>query len=852
MQSVNSGMVQAPPTVIRTNKRAHLLFALWLLGVLALSGVVIFFCSIAASSLEREAVTDQQVRTDGIALRIEEKFLVIEQIVRTMATLAAPTRTREEVERLLRAILGSTSDHFVYGVGTWFEPYTFSPHERYVGPYVHRAPDDHAGPILTHEWETPAYDFHHQPWYPEGLGARGAVAFIEPYFDTDRVYMSTVEAILNDHGEPVGVASVDVVLPQIQQLIMKQASSANETIHVTTRGGALLAHPAAATILEWARARDLAKESLLDVRLDDLRAFQAKNGPRHDLITTTAAVPKLGWTVAIATDRQELFAAPRRVLWGAVPAIALLWSGALSLRLGARRARRLKELARDLERRELVGAMLRESERRLRAVLEGALDAVVGMDERGVIMDWNPRAEAMFGWAASEAVGRRLSDVLLAERHRGPHQRGLVELRSSGRAPILNRRVETSALRRDGSELPVELIVTQIEGSEGALFYAFIADISERKRAEEERAQLLERIRQRSAELQAILDSMADGVLACDSSQQITMMNNAARRLLGIEPGALYSVEELMARLQLRSPGGRPAELRDLAFVQALSGGASAQATFVMQVPGGPRETHVQSRAAPIRDSAGRIVAAVSVVRDVTGSIELEHLKDQFLEVTAHELKTPITIMKSYAQLALREGEGLPPPLRKKLEGINRGADRLDRILRDLLDVSQVYLGRLQLLLTVLDLRELLEQTARHFGVGGSKHRVRLHAERSAMVRGDRHRLEKVIATLLDNAVRYSPGGGDIDVSLTVERGEAVVSVEDHGIGIPPIGQGRIFERFYRAHSRTDHDHGGLGVGLYISKQLVQQLGGRMWFQSEEGGSRFMFSLPLAEEEPRS
>ena len=695
---------------------------LWLLGVLALTGLVVGFCSVTASSLEREALTHQQVRTNETASRLEEKFLVIDQIARTMAVLVAPMRAREDVEQLLQRVLASTPCQYVYGVGVWFEPYAFSRQEEYFGPYARRAGAGRTGPIVTYEWATPSYDYHHQHWYSEGIRARGTVVFIEPYFDTDHVYMSSLTAILDDRGEAVGVASVDVLLPQIQRFIEDESSSANETIYVTTRRGALLAHPAAAEILEWARSRGRAPLSLLDLSPDDLRAFEAERRPERDAITTTATVSRLGWTAATATDRRRLFADARRFRWGTAPAVALLWSGALSLHLGSRRARRLKELAQDLERRELVEA---------------------------------------------------------------------------------------------------------------------------------ERARLLERIRQRSAELQAILDSMADGVIACDSSLGITLMNHAARRLLGIEPGESCSLDTLMERLQLRFPDGRRTERQDLPIVQALSGGALTQGTLVIEVPGGPRETHVHAVAAPIRDSEGRIVAAVAVFRDVTGAIELDHVKDQFLKVTAHELKTPITIMKSYAQLALRQGEGLPPALRRTLEGINRGADRIDRIMRDLLDVSQVYLGRLQLVLTALDLRELLERTAGQLGADPSKHRVRVHAERSAMVRGDRHRLEKVILTLLDNAVRYSPEGGDIDVSLTVEGAEAVVAVEDHGIGIPADGQSRIFERFYRAHSGTDQDYGGLGVGLYISKQLVQQLGGRMWFLSTEEGSRFMLSLPLAPEEGR-
>ena len=694
--------------MIRRIERINLPSALWMLSLLTLSGLIVVFCFIAASSLEREAIARQQVRADKIAVRIEEKFLIIEQLVRTMAALVAPMRSRPQVERLLETVLGSTDGQFVYGVGVWFEPYVFSPQERYFGPYVHRAAAGGARTILTYEWTTPSYDFHSHAWYRTGLLARDSIAFVEPYFDTDHVYISSVKAILGDDGEPIGVASVDVLRPQIHRFITGESQPNDEMISVATRRGVLVAHPELATILAWARGRDPAPANRVNVTLDELRAFEAARVPRRDTLPTLAVVPRLGWTVTIATDRRALFADARYLRWGAVPALALLWAGALGLYLSRRRAKKLKDLACEVKRGELV--------------------------------------------------------------------------------------------------------------------------------------------QRRSAELQAILDNMVDSVVTCDASRNITLMNQSAHRLFAMDPGESSSFEELLVKFHVRRADGRRLDVEEMPIVQALSRGEIARGYLIGEVPGRSGEVHVHTSAAPIRNSAGQIVAAVSVIRDVTSTLELEHLKDQFLEVTAHELKTPITIMKSYAQLALREGEGLPAPLRKKLEGINRGADRIDRILHDLLDVSQAYLGRLQLVLTVLDLRELVEQVTGRFGVDQSKHRVRVRAERSAMIRGDRRRLENVVSSLLDNAVRYSPDGGDIEVSLTVAGEEAVVTLEDHGIGIPAKGQSRIFERFYRAHSGTDHDHGGLGVGLYIAKQLVQQLGGRMWFLSDEGGSRFMFSLPLAGE----
>jgi signal transduction histidine kinase len=213
--------------------------------------------------------------------------------------------------------------------------------------------------------------------------------------------------------------------------------------------------------------------------------------------------------------------------------------------------------------------------------------------------------------------------------------------------------------------------------------------------------------------------------------------------------------------------------------------------------------------------------------------------------VAAHELKTPVAIMKGYAQALLRTSEEVSPRRRKMLEAVDRGANRIDGIVNDLLDVSRLLAGVLDLSSQRIDLREMVEETVDRMALNAPKHRLQVKAQ-PVVVEGDRDRLEQVLANLLDNALRYSPEGGDVVVEVTVKGREAVVSVKDEGVGIPEEKQGRIFERFYRAHTKTPYDYGGMGVGLYISREIVKRHGGRMWFESREGvGSTFAFSLLL-------
>ncbi|TAK35053.1 MAG: PAS domain-containing protein [Chloroflexota bacterium] len=364
----------------------------------------------------------------------------------------------------------------------------------------------------------------------------------------------------------------------------------------------------------------------------------------------------------------------------------------------------------------------------------------------------------------------------------------------------------------------------------------------------------LERLREdaqrRAAELQTILDNMVDSVFVCDAQGRLILVNEAGRRLLGTTSAEEVTPDltDLLARIRLRHVDGTPVDIEQTALLRALRGETIALEDEILYNPQTRRDIYVRSSAAPIRDEEGKTIGAVTVTRDITDLTELDRLKDQFMLVAAHELKTPVTGVKGYAQLLLqREHEGVSPFGLKALEAINRQSDRISRLVNELLDMTRLQTGRLELHLAQLDLSELADSTVAHTQLTTEKHRLLFQSPALVLVNGDRGRLEEVLNTLLENAIRYSPQGGQIETTVRVVDGEAVLSVQDHGVGIPEDKQDRIFERFYRAHTGTPYDYGGMGVGLFISKEIITRHGGRMWFESEEGkGSTFYFGLPVA------
>jgi signal transduction histidine kinase len=224
-------------------------------------------------------------------------------------------------------------------------------------------------------------------------------------------------------------------------------------------------------------------------------------------------------------------------------------------------------------------------------------------------------------------------------------------------------------------------------------------------------------------------------------------------------------------------------------------------------------------------------------------------LRDEFLTVASHELKTPITSIKAYAQLLKGKEELIGNAyVARGLRSIIMQSDRLAALIDDLLDVSRIEMGHLALEMERLELGELAREVVGQAQVLSDRHEISVvTSDISLEIEADRERIKQVLTNVLENGIKYSPEGGPVEVELRREGDEAVVTVCDHGIGIPADQLHRVFERFYRAPNASIRNYSGFGLGLHISREIVQRHGGRMWAQSTEGeGSRFSFALPLA------
>lgn len=343
---------------------------------------------------------------------------------------------------------------------------------------------------------------------------------------------------------------------------------------------------------------------------------------------------------------------------------------------------------------------------------------------------------------------------------------------------------------------------------------------------------------------QAVVGAIAEAVLVTDAAGNVVLANPAAHEILD-RLGGGYSYEERLRLVEYRDMMGRPLSHDRWPFARARQGEVIQGEIVCLVALRTGRKYHFRVSSAPLyRD--GRVASTVCVFTDVSEEMEIDRLKREFLGALAHELKTPVAITKGYAQM-LEEALPVPESSRPMLDAICRASDRMESLIADLMDVASIAQGRLALQRTRVDLGDLARTAATAVRQSAPRHGLLVVATEPVHARVDPQRMERVVLQLLENAVRYSPGHGRIEIVVRREDARAVLRVRDQGIGIPAERQDRIFEPFYRAHAGTPHDVGGVGIGLYLARQIAIAHGGDIRFESAEGlGSTFELQVPLA------
>ncbi|MHB1413642.1 MAG: sensor histidine kinase [Chloroflexota bacterium] len=511
-----------------------------------------------------------------------------------------------------------------------------------------------------------------------------------------------------------------------------------------------------------------------------------------------------------------------------------------------------------------------EERERLAAIVDFSEDAIVGATLEGVIFSWNAAAQRLFGYSAPEVVGKPIS--ILAPPGCAP---GQVEAFAKIGQGIDIPQFDTVRLAKDGRPIDVSLRLSPLKDASGRPcgVSAIIREAMERIRAKKELAWQAG-VNAAVADLASALISIASiddvSAVVLDHAKQLT---GSAFGFVGyIDPQTGYMNNTTLTRdiwdvCQVEGKDFVFKEFKGL-WGWVLHRGRSV---LTNDPAGDERSTGTPPGHIPIR----RFLSAPAVVGDtVVGQIALansgrdyderdlalierlaalyalaiqrmrvENQGEEFLMLAAHELRTPLTTLKGYTQLLLKRGDG-EAEVPKVYRALSTQSRRIDRLVQAMLDVSQMQSGHMILQHSVWDMCELAQETIALFEQEAPGHRFIPLWEGPVGVEADRGHVRTALFNLLDNAVKYSPNGGPVEVSIRADDREVTVSVRDHGIGIPAEKRERLFQAFYQVAPMV-RPTTGMGLGLYLCAQIVRRHGGRIWVESEVGkGSTFTFSLP--------
>ncbi len=504
------------------------------------------------------------------------------------------------------------------------------------------------------------------------------------------------------------------------------------------------------------------------------------------------------------------------------------------------------KVTRDLSVRRAAEEALRQSEERFRLMVGSVKDyAIFMLDEEGRVQSWNEGAQLAKGYKAAEIIGNHISTFYPQEAvAAGKPQALLAAAVKDGRAEEEGWRV-----RKDGTRFWADVVITALFDGAGKLcgFTKVTRDLTAKRRAEEA-------LRESEGRFRVLVQSVKDyAIFMLDLEGRVVSWNAGAARING------YTAEEIIGqhfsifRLPEDVAAGKPEQEREL----AIANGKFEEEGWRLRKDGTTFWANVVLE--PLRDTDGKLIGFAKVTRDLTErrasdaerlrlaqAQEAVRLRDEFLSIASHELKTPLTAVQIQLQNLIRMAPPAEERLKHKAERALAAGERLSNLVDTLLDVSRIATGKLELAFSSFDLgraaREVLERLEEHATREGCS--LSVHSDGPVVGEWDRTRVEQILMNLVSNAIKYG-AGTSVDVRVGLQGDSAVLSVADQGPGIPEADRDRIFGRFERAVSMRHY--GGLGLGLYVARQIAETHGGSIAVEAvEPHGARFVVHLPIS------
>ena len=495
-------------------------------------------------------------------------------------------------------------------------------------------------------------------------------------------------------------------------------------------------------------------------------------------------------------------------------------------------------------------------QQRTRAILDAALDAVIAMDHRGILTDFNPAAERMFGYRRDDVVGRELAQLVIPPELRDQHRQGLARYLQTGEGPFLNRRVETRGYHADGHQFDIEIAISTLSDESGPpRFTGFVRDLTENVRADRERQQVENALRLSEERFRS---------LAASTNSLTLFEQDRDLRYGWVFPQHPdfpdYNIGKTDAELLPPGEGQRLMQLKQA----VLESGVARREEIVVTLQGTAHYYDITID--PRRDATGAITGVAGVAIDISDRKRDEQLlrasqqelreadrrKDEFLAMLAHELRNPLAPIRTGLEVLRRAGSE-PDVVERVRPMMERQVAHMVRLIDDLLDVSRITSGKIHLQKEVASLREMIDAAidANRVSIDaiGAQLTVAL-PEGPVFLDVDPTRFVQVLSNLLNNSAKFTDAHGCITVTGTMARDDAGadelrVAVSDTGMGIDADLLPRVFDLFTQGERLDGRAAGGLGIGLALAKRIMELHGGTIEASSGGRGRGSTFTLRL-------